>query len=75
MPNCPLNVLASTASIEGGGEIIGICNGDPACHVNEDQTTYPAFNGLLMVYVKAGFIDGPITLKAQAQGLKTASPS
>ncbi len=56
-----------------GGDIIGICNGDPACHVPEDQTTYPAFNGLLMVYVKAGFMEGPITLQAQSEGLKTAS--
>ena len=60
-------------TVEGSGDIIGICNGDPACHVSEDQTTYPAFNGLLMVYVKSGFQAGPITLQAQAEGLKTAS--
>lgn len=58
---------------EGGAEIIGICNGDPACHVPEDQTIYPAFNGLLMVYLKAGFQAGQVTLKAQAENLEPAS--
>jgi beta-galactosidase len=60
-------------TIENGGDIIGICNGDPACHVPENQTIYPAFNGLLMVYVKAGFQAGPVTLKAWAQSLEPAS--
>ena len=61
-----------TFSVSDNGKIIGACNGDPACHVPESQPTYPAFNGLLMVYVKSGFTPGPITLKAKAEGLKTA---
>ena len=60
-------------SIEGDGRIIGICNGDPACHVLENKTTYPAFSGLLMVFVQSGFEPGPITLKAESGGLESAS--
>lgn len=60
-------------SIEGDGKIIGICNGDPACHVLENETTYPTFNGLLMVFVQSGFEPGPITLKAKSQGLESTS--
>ena len=61
-----------TFTIGDNGKIIGACNGDPACHVPESQTTYPAFNGLLMVYVQSGFEAGEITLKAKAQGLEKA---
>jgi beta-galactosidase len=69
----PTAVNSIDFTVEGGGEIIGICNGDPACHVLENQTIYPAFNGLLMVYVKAGFQAGPIFLNARVQGLEPAS--
>lgn len=55
-----------------GGKIIGVCNGDPADHVPENQTTHPVFNGLLMVYVQSSFEAGPIVLKAGAKGLKGA---
>jgi beta-galactosidase len=61
-----------TFSVNDNGKVIGACNGDPACHVPESQTIYPAFNGLLMVYVQSGFEAGEITLKAEAQGLKKA---
>jgi beta-galactosidase len=59
-------------SVSDNGKIIGACNGDPACHVPESQTTYPAFSGLLMVYVQSGFEAGVITLKAEAAGLEAA---
>ena len=36
----------------------------------ENQTTYPVFNGLLMVFVQAGSSAGPINLKAESRGLK-----
>ncbi len=60
-------------SIEGDGKIIGICNGDPACHVLENETTYPAFNGLLMVFVQSGLQPGSITLNAKSEGLDPVS--
>jgi beta-galactosidase len=58
-------------SIEGHGKIIGLCNGDPSCHILENQTTYPAFNGLAMVFVQSTFNDGNITLRAESQGLNS----
>ncbi|MBA7640911.1 Beta-galactosidase BoGH2A [subsurface metagenome] len=61
-----------TFTISDNGKIIGACNGDPACHVPENRTIYPAFNGLMMVYVQSSFEAGPITLKAKAPGLETA---
>jgi len=60
-------------SVKGSGRIIGVCNGDPACHVTEDQTTYPAFNGLLAVYVQSSRDPGRIILTADSAGLKGAS--
>jgi len=62
-------------SLRGTGRIIGVCNGDPACKVTEDQTTYPAFNGLLMVYVQAGREAGEIRLEAESEGLAGADSS
>lgn len=55
-----------------GGKIIGVCNGDPADLVPENQTTHPVFNGLLVVYVQSGFKAEPIILTAEAEGLKRA---
>ena len=59
-------------SVKGSGKIIGVCNGDPSCHINENETPYPAFNGLLMVFVQAGTDVGPITLEATSVGLEEA---
>jgi beta-galactosidase len=64
------NVIMLRAT--GGGKIIGVCNGDPSCHINESETTYPAFNGRLMVFVQAGTDAGPITLEATSVGLEEA---
>ena len=52
------------------GRIIGVCNGDPSCRVSENRTTYPVFNGLVMLFVKAGKKAGPIILTAEGAGLK-----
>ena len=59
-------------SIEGSGKIIGLCNGDPTCHILENQKTYPTFNGLAMLFVQSTFDAGKITLKAQSQGLNSS---
>ena len=64
-----------TLTICNNGRIIGVCNGDPSCHVLENQTTYPVFNGLMMVFVQSGWNTGPITLKAEAKGLEKAQVS
>ncbi len=59
--------------IIGQGKIIGVCNGDPGCHIPEKETTYPLFNGLLMVFVQSGWDAGEIILEAQSKGLRTAN--
>ena len=61
-----------TLTISDNGKIIGLCNGDPACPAAESCTTFPAFNGLAMVFIQSGFEAGPIKLKAEAQGLQSA---
>jgi len=57
-------------TVSDGARILGVCNGDPSCHLLENQTTYPVFNGLLMVFVQAGSSAGPISIKAESRGLK-----
>ncbi|MFC1737719.1 beta-galactosidase GalA [Planctomycetota bacterium] len=59
-------------SISDNGKIIGVCNGDPGCHIPEKGTTYPVFNGLMMVFVQSGWDAGEITLEALSKGLRTA---
>jgi beta-galactosidase len=61
-----------TLTVSDNGKIIGLCNGDPACPVGESGTTFPAFNGLAMVFIQSGFEAGPIKLKTEAQGLQSA---
>jgi beta-galactosidase len=62
-----------TFGLTGSGRIIGVCNGDPACKITEDQTTYPVFNGLLMLYVQAGWEAGSLTVEAASEGLTGAT--
>jgi len=62
-----------TLRVKGSGRIIGVCNGDPSCHIKENATTYPVFNGLLMVFVQAARDPGPITLEATSAGLEKAN--
>jgi beta-galactosidase len=57
-------------TVSENARILGVCNGDPGCHVLENQTAYPVFNGLLMVFVQSGPSAGPIHLKAESKGLE-----
>jgi hypothetical protein len=52
---------------------VGIATRRPACKITEDQTTYPAFNGLVMVYVQASWEAGSIRVEAASEGLTAAS--
>jgi len=61
-----------TFTICSNGKIIGVCNGDPACHLPESLTTYPVFSGQMMVYVQSSWKAGTITLKAESQGVEKA---
>jgi len=60
-------------SISGDAKILGVCNGDPNCKIPENQTTFPTFNGLMMVFIQSGLSPGTITLKAESEGLKQAN--
>ena len=55
-----------------GGRMIGVCNGDPACKVLENRTTFPAFNGLMMALVQSNRKAGKVTLQASSAGLEPA---
>jgi beta-galactosidase len=62
--------------IAGPGAIIGVGNGDPLCHEPEKASRRSLYNGLGMVLVQsAGHGQGPIVLKAAAEGLKAAELS
>ena len=60
-------------SVSDNGKIIGVCNGDPGCHIPGNATTYPVFNGLLMVFVESGWNAGPVVLEGRSKGLRTGS--
>lgn len=60
-------------SVEGGGEIVATDNGDPTCHTIFSDPSRCAFNGLLLVIVKAiPDNDFPIVLKVHSEGIKSA---
>lgn len=60
--------------ISGGGEIVATDNGDPTCHIAFSETDRPAFNGLLLVIVKANPLQkNPILLTVESEGLKSST--
>lgn len=60
-------------TLEGDGEIIGIDNGDPACHEQWKETKgRHAFNGMAYVVIRAGQNKGELTLTVQASGVDAA---
>jgi beta-galactosidase len=60
--------------IEGPGEIVAVDNGDATCHESFQSKEYNAYNGLCLVIVRAKpGTPGAITLKAQSDGLESAS--
>ena len=56
---------------EGSGKIIGVGNGDPACHEPDKGTSRSLFNGLCQVIVQAGTEPGEVVLTATAPGFET----
>ncbi|MCH5329043.1 MAG: DUF4982 domain-containing protein [Coprobacter sp.] len=58
-------------SLSGPGKIVACDAGDPTTHIPFWSTTLPALNGLCSVIVRRTG-DGPITLRAQSKGLKSA---
>jgi beta-galactosidase len=60
-------------TIGGGGNIIGVGNGEPASHEPDKASQRSAFAGLCMAFVRAERQAGPITLTASADGLQSAT--
>ncbi len=59
--------------LAGPGKIIGVGNGDPACHEPDRGTRRSLFNGCAQVIVQTTKSSGPITLTARAPGLHPAT--
>ena len=59
--------------IEGPGEIIAVCNGDPTSHEPFISTTQSAFNGKCLAIIRSTKEAGTIKVKASSKGLKNAS--
>lgn len=60
--------------ISGGGEIVATDNGDPTCHIAFHETVRPAFNGLMLVIVRANPLQKtPILLTVESEGLKSST--
>ncbi|MDQ0230690.1 sugar-binding domain-containing protein [Metabacillus malikii] len=59
--------------IEGPGEIIGIECSNPVSHQNYKATSRNAFNGKLLIYVKATDQRGTINLTTSSKGLEGQS--
>jgi beta-galactosidase len=60
--------------IEGPGEIVAVDDGDPTNLEPFQAKEHDAFNGLALVIVRAkAGQPGTITLKAEADGLKSAT--
>jgi len=57
-------------SVTGSGKILGVGNGDPACHESVKASQRSAFNGLCMVLVQTTRTSGNIILTAESDGLK-----
>ena len=57
-------------SVSGPGKVLGVGNGDPACHESVKASQRSAFNGLCMVLVQSTRTPGEIMLTAESEGLK-----
>ena len=60
-------------SVTGAGQLLGVGNGDPACHESDKANQRSAFNGLCLAIIQAGLTNGAITLKAESTGLNPAT--
>ena len=60
-------------SVFGAGTLAGVANGDPTSHEANNGSARRAFRGLAMVMVRAMDHPGAITVKAQTDGLESAS--
>lgn len=61
-----------TFTVNSGGRILGVCNGDPACHEPDKASERSAFKGWCAAVVQSVKNGERVTLKATALGLKEA---
>jgi beta-galactosidase len=60
-----------TISVEGNGRLLGLCSGDPASHEDQKGKVMKAYNGLLLAIVQSTDTEGPITITATSDDLKS----
>ncbi len=61
-----------TFQLEGGGDVLGVGNGDPASHEPDKAGHRRAFHGLCQVILRSGAEPGHLILTARAPGLASA---
>jgi beta-galactosidase len=59
-------------TVSGAGRLLGLCNGDPACHELPKSREMHAFNGLLRVVVQSVGLGGTIAVKAASSDIVEA---
>jgi len=60
-------------SVTGAGQLLGLGNGDPACHEPDKGNQRSAFNGLCLAIVQSSRTPGTIAIQAGSPGLKSAA--
>ena len=73
--NGVLNPVASntvTVEVDGPAELIGIDNGDPACHSSFKGNTMAAMGGMLLVILRARREPGQVKVRITSDGLVPA---
>ena len=62
-----------TFSVTGAGHLLGLGNGDPACHEPDKGNQRSAFNGLCLAIIQSSRTPGTIAIQADSPGLKSAT--
>jgi beta-galactosidase len=62
-----------TFKVTGAGRLIGLGNGDPACHESDKGTQRSAFKGLCLAIVQSARAPGAISIEANSPGLDSAT--
>ncbi|SPE51738.1 Beta-galactosidase (fragment) [Verrucomicrobia bacterium] len=68
----PVATNAVTLRVTGAGKLLGVGNGDPICHESDKGDQRGAFNGLCLAIVQSCRTPGPMAIRADSPGLKSA---
>jgi len=69
----PMATNEVTFSVTGAGHLLGLGNGDPACHEPDKGNERRAFNGLCLAVVQSSRTPGEMAIRASSPGLKSES--